>query len=142
MRDAVRISDRGGLYVHPLRARITGDVLVPGDEGWDEARQAWNLAVDQHPAAVVFPESANDVIAVVGFARARGLQVAPQGTGHAAAPLGSLEDTILLKTSRMRGVEIDPVTQRARAEAGALWGDVTGQAAEHGLTALATRRCR
>jgi FAD/FMN-containing dehydrogenase len=74
---------------------------------------------------------------VVGFARARGLQVAPQGTGHAAAPLGSLEDTILLKTSRMRGVEIDPVTQRARAEAGALWGDVTGQAAEHGLAALA-----
>jgi FAD/FMN-containing dehydrogenase len=63
--------------------------------------------------------------------------VAAQGTGHGAAPLGPLDDTILLKTARMSGVTIDPHTRRARVEAGALWQDVTVPAAEHGLAALA-----
>ena len=79
----------------PLRALLHGDIVAPGDPGWDEARQAWNLTVDQRPAAVALPESAADVAAVVLFAREYGLRVAPQGTGHNAAPLGDLSDTIL-----------------------------------------------
>ena len=125
------------LDLRPLRARIDGDVVGPGDADWDEARLAWNLAVDQRPAAVAVPESAEDVAAVVAFARAEGLRVAPQGTGHNAAALGDLADTILLKTHRMRGVTIDPDTRTARAEAGVIWIEVVEAAAEHGLAALA-----
>jgi len=121
--------------VSPLRARVAGEVVLPGDESWDAARQAWNTAVDQQPEAVVYAESADDVVEVVRFARAHGLRIAPQGTGHGASAL-STEGTILLKTSRMRGVEIDPVARRARAEAGALWIEVVEPAAEHGLVAL------
>jgi FAD/FMN-containing dehydrogenase len=120
-----------------LRGRVDGELAAPGDEGWDEARQAWNLAVDQRPAAVALPESAADVVAIVTFARAHGLRVAPQGTGHGAAALGDLEDTILLKTARMRGVSVDPEARVARVEAGAVWLEVTEAAAEHGLAALA-----
>ena len=83
------------------------------------------------------PESAEDVAAVVAFARAEGLRVAPQGTGHNAGTLGDLADTILLKTHRMRGVTIDPDTRTARAEAGVIWIEVVEAAAEHGLAALA-----
>jgi FAD/FMN-containing dehydrogenase len=119
-----------------LRGRVSGQVSMPGDPDWDEARQAWNLAVDQRPAAVVLAESAADVVAVVEFAREHGLRIAPQGTGHFAAAVGELARTILLKTSRMRGVEIDPVARRARAEAGVLWIEVVEPAAEHGLVAL------
>jgi FAD/FMN-containing dehydrogenase len=120
-----------------LRARLTGDFVLPGDESWDEARMAWNLAVDQNPAAVALPESAGDVVAVVEFARDAGLRVAPQGTGHNAAPLSTLSETILLKTSRMRGVQVNEVDRIARVEAGGTWGDVTAAVSEHGLTALA-----
>ncbi len=126
--------------VRPLRAQLEGDVFAPDDEGWDEARLAWNLAVDQQPAAVALPESAADVAAVVRFAREHGLRVAPQGTGHNAAALaaaGSLEDTILLKTVRMRGVTVDAGARTVRAEAGVLWIEVVEAAAEHGLAALA-----
>jgi FAD/FMN-containing dehydrogenase len=127
--------------VSPLRAQLEGDVVTPEDEGWDEARLAWNLAVDQRPAAVALPESADDVVVVVRFAREHGLRIAPQGTGHNAAALaaasGSLEDAILLKTVRMRGVTIDPATRTARADAGVLWIEVVEAAAEHGLAALA-----
>ncbi len=120
-----------------LRERIKGDVVTSGDEGWDAARAAWNLAVDQQPALVAFPESSADVVEIVGFARAHGLSVAAQGTGHGAAGLGPLANAILVKTERMRAVTIDPVTRVARAEAGAIWTDVTVPAAEHGLAALA-----
>src|SRR3954454_10457722 len=120
-----------------LDVRLHGDLVRPGDPGWDVARQAWHLAVDQRPDAVVRAASVGDVIATVEAACALGLRVAPQGTGHNAAPLGPLEGTILLKTSAMRGVTIDAVNRRARAEAGALWMDVVPKAYEQGLTALA-----
>jgi FAD/FMN-containing dehydrogenase len=121
-----------------LDAAIAGSIVTAADPGWDSARQAWALAVDQRPAAVALPESADDVVAIVEFARTYGLRVAPQGTGHNAHPLeGRLEDSILVKTERMRAVDIDAVNRRARAEAGAVWTDVTVPAAEHGLAALA-----
>jgi UDP-N-acetylenolpyruvoylglucosamine reductase len=132
---AVTTGKRSGL--DGLRELLDGEIVAPGDEGWDEARQAWNLAVDQRPAAVALPESADDVVAIVTFARESGLRVAPQGTGHGAGALGELDDTILLKTSRLRGVTIDPEARKARVEAGAIWIDVVQAAAEHGLAALA-----
>src|SRR5215469_17720428 len=111
--------------------------LTPGDPGWDDARLAWNLTVDQHPAAVALPGSVEDVVSAVRYARAHGLRVAAQGTGHNAGPLGSLAGTILVKTAAMRQVSIDPGAQTARAEAGAVWRDVVEAAAKHGLAALA-----
>jgi FAD binding domain/Berberine and berberine like len=121
-----------------LQARLGEEkIVLPRDVGWDEARQAWNLAVDQQPAAVALPRTADDVIAVVRFARSHGLRVAPQGTGHGAPALGSLERTILLRTVRMRGVDVDPAAGVARVAAGAIWAEVTHAAAEHGLAALA-----
>jgi FAD/FMN-containing dehydrogenase len=118
-------------------AALTGRVVLPEHPNWDEARLAWNLAVDQQPAAIVFPESAQDVAAAVELARAFGLRVAAQGTGHNAAPLGPLGDTVLIKTERMRGIEIDPNGRLARVEAGAVWLQVVEAAAKHGLAALA-----
>ena len=69
---------------HPaeeLRARVAGRVVLPGDAGWDEARRAWNLAVDQRPELVAIPERPLDVIEIVRHARRRGLRVAAQGLG-------------------------------------------------------------
>src|SRR3954468_19762380 len=131
-----------------LGVRLDGDLARPGDPEWDIARHAWqlpadqrpparaarpewdfprhagHLAVDQRPAAVVHAASVDDVLRTVDTACQLGLRVAPQGTGHNAGPLGPLDHTILLKTSMMRGVLIDPVRKIARAEAGALWMDV------------------
>ena len=116
---------------------LTGRVVLPEHPNWDEARLAWNLTVDQHPAAVVFPETAGDVIAAVDLARAFELRVTAQGTGHNAAPLGPLEDTILVKTERMRGIEIDPDARIARIDAGVRSLELVEAAAQHGLAPLA-----
>ncbi len=120
-----------------LRAALAGQVFVPGQAGYDRARQAWNLAVDQRPSVVVEAESAADAVTAVRYARAHAMRVAPQGTGHGAAPLEPLDGAMLLRTRRMRRVDIDPATRTARAEAGAVWADVIVPAAEHGLAGLA-----
>ncbi len=121
-----------------LRARVDGDIVVPGDDDWDAARLAWNLAIDQHPALVALPESAADVAAVVSYAAENELRVAMQGTGHGAgARGGELAGAILVKTERMRRIEIDPVSRTARVEAGVLWAEVAEAAGQYGLAALA-----
>jgi hypothetical protein len=130
-------SDLPGSSVETLIAMLAGDVFVPDDEGYDDARRAWDLAVDQRPAVVVFAESVVDVVRAVRFARSHRVRIAPQGTGHGALPLGQLEGAMLLKTSRMRRVDISPAMRSARAEAGAEWEDVVAPAGEHGLAALA-----
>ncbi len=116
--------------------KIAGRVATPSDSDWDQARQAWNLAADQRPSAVAFVESADDVAKAVGFAGEHGLRVAPQGTGHGASALGPLEDTILIKTERMRGVEVDAEAQTARVEAGVLAEELGGAAQADGLCSL------
>jgi FAD binding domain len=114
-----------------------GEKLVfPADARYDEARLAWNLAVDQRPAAVALPESTDDVASVVQFAAANRLRIAAQSSGHGASALGELADTILLKTERMRGVEVDPVGRTAMVQAGTPWADITAAAAPHGLAGL------
>ncbi len=133
---SIDVQPPSGVDIRALRSRIAGDVVLPADPGWDAARQAWNLAVDQRPFAVALPESAEDVVSIVEFAGVHGLRIAPQGTGHGAASLESLEDTILVKTERMRDVEIDPAARIARVGAGALWMDVVEPVAAHGLVVL------
>jgi FAD/FMN-containing dehydrogenase len=111
--------------------------VAAGEQGWDEARRCWNLAVDQRPAAVVFPESADEVADVVAFAAANGFGIAFQGGGHNTGPLSWSEPVILLRTERMRGIAIDPSRRRARVEAGVLSDELTNAAAAHALAYLA-----
>jgi len=113
---------------------IRGRVATPADSDWQEARQAWNLAAPQQPAAVAFVESADDVAKVVGFAREHDLKVAGQGTGHGAMALGGIEDAILIKTERMREVEVGEGT--ARVEAGVLAEEIGAAAHEKGRSFL------
>src|ERR1700710_2353459 len=116
---------------------IAGRVATPSDPDWDEARQAWNLAADQRPEAVAFVESADDIAKTMRFAAENDLKVAGQGTGHGAFGLaGSLEGTILIKTERMRGIEVDPDAQTARVEAGVLVAELSSAAQAHDLCSM------
>src|SRR3954451_10447830 len=106
------------------------------DHGWDAVTRAYNLTVVQEPALVALPASDEDVVDLVGYARQRGLRIAPQRTGHNAGPLGALDDVILARTDAMQGVEIDAERRVARVRAGARWEDVIPQASALGLAAL------
>jgi hypothetical protein len=115
---------------------IAGRIVTRSDQDWDESRRGMNLAADLNPAAVAFVENAADVSKVIGFAREQGLKVTGQGTGHGSAALPALDGAILIKTERMRGIEVDPDARTARAEAGVLGSDLAEAAGAHGLSFL------
>ena len=108
-------------------------ILEPGDPSWSSARRAFDLAVDQHPAAIAVPKDERGVVAVVLEARRRGLRVVAQCGGHGASRLGPLGDALLVRTSALAGVEIDARAHRARIKAGARWADLADRASFLGL---------
>jgi FAD/FMN-containing dehydrogenase len=125
-------AERGCL--EELASVVKGRVVEHGDPGYDDARAAWNLTVEQHPATIVYAQDADDVAAAVRWAIEADLDVAVQATGHGVrAPA---DDALLIHTSEMTGVEINPATQTAWVEAGTKWGKVLAAAQEHGLAPL------
>lgn len=121
-----------------LRHAVAGTVVCSDNLGWDDARAAWNLAVDQQPVAVVRCASADDVVVAVRYARGAGLRVAAQATGHGAGPLApALDGALLLRLDALRAVSVDAEARVARVGAGARWSDVAAACAGTGLVPLA-----
>ena len=121
----------GAPSIEKLREQIRGDVIVPGDERYDEARQVLNGMIDRRPRAILRCVNAGDVMAVVRFARENDLDLAVRGGGHSVPGFGTVDGGVVLDLSRMRGVRVDPRNRTARAEGGATWGDFN--AATHGF---------
>jgi FAD/FMN-containing dehydrogenase len=114
---------------------LHGRLVSPGEDGYDDARQGFNLAVDQQPAAVAEAASVADVQAVVRHALATDVRVAPQATGHGseALALDALRGAILLKTAGLDTIAVDPAARTATIGAGVTAGALAAAAAEHGL---------
>jgi FAD/FMN-containing dehydrogenase len=111
------------------------DVLPRGSDGYEANRGAFNVLLRQDPAGIVTPAGATDVVAAVEYAKAEGLRIGAQRTGHSAEPLGDLSGTLLVRTAAMDTVSIDAERRVARVGAGALWGNLVPQASDLGLAA-------
>jgi len=117
-----------------LAERLGERVVLPGDERWDAARRPWNLAVDQRPLAVAAPADVPELQAVLAAARADGVRVAVQPSGHGAS--GSLEGAVLVRTAAFDTVEVDVDARVARIGAGVRWGQVLDALDGTGLVAM------
>jgi FAD/FMN-containing dehydrogenase len=117
-----------------LRRALAGELHVPGEPGYDVARRPLHDTIDPRPAMVVEARGAADVRAAVVAAREHDLPLAVQATGHGThAPA---DDAILVRTSDMAAVLVDPARRVARVGAGAVWGDVLAAATPFGLAPL------
>ena len=119
--------------IEQLRARVSGAVIAPGDDGYDEARHVYNAMIDRRPAVIVRCGNAADVRAAVDFARENGLALAVRGGGHSVPGFGTVDDGVVADLSGMRAVTVDPAKRTARAEGGATWGDFNEATAAFGL---------
>ncbi|SDT00673.1 FAD-binding oxidoreductase [Jiangella sp. DSM 45060] len=117
-----------------FRSTLTGRAYAPGDDGYDDVRQPWNLAIDQHPAVVVVAETAADVQAAVRLARENGVSFSVQSSGHGAVRPN--DDGVVLNVTRLTGVDVDAERKVARIDAGARWRGVLEAAAPHQLAGL------
>ncbi|HEX3962385.1 MAG TPA: FAD-binding protein [Trebonia sp.] len=118
-----------------LRRALTGPVLVPGEDGFEQGRRPWNLAIDQQVRAVVVAVDAHDVSALVRYARRNGLTITAQPSGHGAS--GDTADAILLRTGQLDEFQVRPGHRTARVGAGVKWARVQKTASRYGLTGLA-----
>jgi FAD/FMN-containing dehydrogenase len=116
-----------------LQKSVAGEVIVPEDAAYDDARRVWNGMVDRRPRGIVRCSGVEDVVGAVRFARESGWLVAVRGGGHNAAGLAVRDDGLVIDLSRMRGVEVDPGKRRARAQGGATWSDYDAATARRGL---------
>jgi FAD/FMN-containing dehydrogenase len=119
--------------VDKLRASLHGQLIQPGDAGYDDARKVWNGMIDRHPALIVRCADGADVISAVNFARTENLLVAVRGGGHNVAGFGTCDDGIVIDLSPMKKIEVDPVARTARAQAGLTWGEFDQATQVHGL---------
>jgi FAD/FMN-containing dehydrogenase len=113
--------------------RSCAEVIAPADPGYDEARRLWNAIHDRRPAVVARPANAPEVAAAVAFAREHELEITVRCGGHSAAGLRGADGGLLVDLSAMRGVEADPATRIARANGGALLGELDVAAQARGL---------
>jgi FAD/FMN-containing dehydrogenase len=118
--------------VQALRG-ISGSLLTPTDDGYDEARRVHNGLIDRRPAVIVRCQGASDVAAAVRFARDSGLDISVRGGGHNVAGRCVADDAVMIDLSEMRGITVDADARTLRAEGGCTWADLNGAAAEHGL---------
>lgn len=116
-----------------LRTRFRGALLRPGEEGYDEARQVWNGAVDRRPALIARCAGTDDVVAALRFARERELPVSVRGGGHSVAGHGVCDDGLMIDLSLMKAVSVDPATRIARAAGGLLWSELDLATQRYGL---------
>jgi FAD/FMN-containing dehydrogenase len=117
----------------PALEGITGPVLGPGDDGYDDARISFNGMIDRRPAVIVQPTSTNEAAIAVAAARSAGLPVAVRGGGHSVSGQAFADGALVVDLRRMRRVEVDPERRLARAQGGALWEDVDGATVPHAL---------
>ena len=109
-----------GPVVDDLRSGLRGQLLCPGDPGYDTTRRIFNAMIDRRPAFIARCASAADVVACVQFARAEGLDVSIRGGGHNVSGK-AVGEGFMIDLSPMKGVRIDPRLRTARAEAAAAW---------------------
>jgi FAD/FMN-containing dehydrogenase len=119
--------------IQELAGQLGGEVVRPGDQGYDRARAVWNGMIDRRPALIARCASAADVVVAVNFARARDLLVAVRGGGHNVAGLATCDDGIVIDLSPMKEIRVDPTARTARAGAGVLWGELDAATQAHAL---------
>src|SRR5919112_264418 len=122
-----------GSAVEGFGSGLRGELLRPGDAGYEEARLLWNGLIDKRPALIARCAGVGDVVDSVNFARENDLLVAVRGGGHNVAGNAACDGGLVIDLSPMRGVRVDPERGTARAEAGATLGDLDRETQVFGL---------
>jgi len=127
------ITERSPSAIDDLRGHFRGALLRPGEEGYDEARQVWNGAIDRRPALIARCVGADDVARAVRFARERDLPVSVRGGGHSVVGHGVCDDGMMIDLSLLKAVSVDPANRHARAAGGLTWSELDLATQRYGL---------
>ncbi|HSL37961.1 MAG TPA: FAD-binding oxidoreductase [Arthrobacter sp.] len=122
-----------GVAVDELQTSFRGDLVRPGDAGYDEHRKIWNGSIDRRPALIARCTGVADVQAAIRFARSQDLLAAVRGGGHSFPGLSVCDDGMVIDLAPMKGVQVDPESRIARVQAGVLLGELDLETQAFGL---------
>jgi hypothetical protein len=123
----------GKPVVEDLRSALRGEVLLPLEARYDDARQIFNAMIDHRPALIARCAGAADVVACVDFARAQGLEVSIRGGGHNVSGKAVCDGGLMIDLAAMKGVRVDPRHRTAQAEPGLTLAELDGDCQRFGL---------
>ena len=116
-----------------LQRQFKGDLLRPGNLGYEEARTIWNGMVAQTPGLIARCVDVSDVRAAIGAATDTRVLTAVRCGGHSLAGFSTCNGGLVIDLSRMREVAIDPEARRARVAGGCLLGSIDTATQKAGL---------
>jgi FAD/FMN-containing dehydrogenase len=116
-----------------LRQDLHGTLILPEDDGYDDARKIFNAMIDRHPAAIARCVDSADVAVAVNFARDTGIPVAVRAGGHSVAGESMIDGGLVIDLSPMKRVEVNPETRIAKAQAGLRLEEFIEATERHGL---------
>jgi hypothetical protein len=116
-----------------LHRQFKGELLLPGDSGYEDARIIWNGMVARTPALIARCTDENDVQNAVRAAVASGILTAIRCGGHSLAGFSTCDGGLVIDLSRMRQVTVDPQARRARIAGGCLLGSIDSATQKAGL---------
>jgi FAD/FMN-containing dehydrogenase len=119
--------------VEEFQKSLRGELIRPGDGGYNEARKIWNANIDKHPALIARCMGAADVINAVNFARDNHLLVSVRGGGHNFPGTCVADGGLVIDLTNMNSVRVNPVRRTARAEGGTKWGQFDRETQAFGL---------
>ena len=102
--------------------------------GYDEERQGFQRLKPHQPAHIFGASTSQDVQTAIEYARQHDLKVAVKASGHGHT--NPLDGGVLITTSRLDKVTVDPDAKTASIQAGATWQQVIEATAPHGLAPL------
>ena len=127
------ISTIDGEVLEAFASSVSGNVLLPHDDRYEEARRIHNGLIDRRPAVIVRCAGATDIAEAVKLARSNGLEISARGGGHNVAGRAVADGGLMIDLSPMRGIHVDPAARTARAQGGVLWSELNREAHAHGL---------
>jgi FAD/FMN-containing dehydrogenase len=128
---AISTIDAG--LLEALTGTFSGTVLLPDDDGYDDARRVHNGLIDRRPALIARCQGAADIADAIGIARSSGLEVSVRGGGHNVAGRAVADGGVMIDLAPMKGIHVDPAARTVRAQGGVIWSELNREAHAHGL---------
>ena len=101
MADTVRFPDE-------VSASFTGELIGPGEAGYEQARRVHNGLIDKRPALIARCRTVPDIQDAVIIGREQATEISVRGGGHNVAGMAVTDGGLMIDLAPMKGIRIDP----------------------------------